>query len=122
MGDVLFVWTAQTDYQTCLVCASVLDLLSGLYPYILCLVYIRRLSILKMANEEEALVNVAGLGRLKPKKCLVEKENEVKSRKWNDEGTDLLINKMHAGSTSLSISRKLSLVIASFCGDLYLQL
>ena len=64
-----------------------------------------------MANKEEALVDIAGLGRLKPKKCQVINENEVKARKWNDEGKDLLINKMHAGSTSLSISRKLSLVI-----------
>ena len=52
--------------------------------------YVVFFSILKIASEEEALVDVAKKGRLKPKKRRVINEDKaiVKVRKWNDEETE----------------------------------
>jgi len=49
-------------------------------------------SVLKWANEEEALVDVVENGEIVIEETLSRKRKQRKGRIWNDEKTDLLID------------------------------
>jgi len=49
-------------------------------------------SVLKWANEEEALVDVVENGEIVTEETLSRKRKQRKGRIWNDEETDLLID------------------------------
>ena len=58
-----------------------------------------------IANEEEVSVNVAEIEKIE------NEETPSRKRKQRRNGNEIYCNKMHAGSTSISISRKSSRVI-----------